>query len=88
VYICALIHTKKEKTMTTTIKVQNAEGGHFENGWAETQFEPTENFLSENGLTGGENTIWEKGDQYAVGTVNTWGKQEGCAAVFHKSHLG
>lgn len=69
------------------IKIRDAQGGHFQNGWVETEFEPTKSFIASNQLTGAENTIWEKGDQYAVGTKNIWGRQRGSATIFHKSHL-
>jgi len=75
--------------MSKSEKIRVADGnkGNFQNGWIETEYEPTQSFLKKNQLTGSENTIWEKGDEYAVGTKNTWGKQEGLAVVFHKSHI-
>jgi hypothetical protein len=61
--------------------------GHFQNGWIETEFEPTKSFIQKNQLSGSENTIWEKGDEYAIGTKDTWGNQVGVAFIFHKSKV-
>lgn len=72
---------------THTIKIKDENSGHYEKGWEITNYEPTEKFLKQNGATGSENTIWQKGTQYAIGTVDGWGNQCGVALVFHKSHL-
>jgi len=73
--------------MQNAIKIRDEKSGHYEKGWKITDDEPTGKFLKQNGMTGSENTIWEKGDQYAIGTVDSWGNQCGVAVVFHKSHL-
>ena len=70
-----------------TLKIRTAGKPIPQKGWKETKFEPTSHFLYQNGLTGSENTIWEKGDEYAIGEKDTWGNQVGAASVFHKSHV-
>jgi hypothetical protein len=66
------------------VRIWDGNFGHYENGWAVTNdVEIPEHRL----LSGSENTVWEKGDLFAFGQKNTWGKQEGCAVAIHKSHF-